>query len=132
MTAAVNLVSQALTRKLELEGPSSLTVVERHLLRISRLMCVCEQHRLSFLLSDTAVTELAAMADSLEVVGCFAAAERLRAVTDALDAASDGRDAVVTRAAADLERLYLHARPELENQLLEFAFNPPASLAEVA
>ena len=127
MSAVVDLVSNALRRKLLDAGARSLTDAEWHLLRVSHLLNALEDHTLDRLLGDSPLAELLALADGLEAISSDDAARDMRRVTTILAAANDPgnglkRADAVSATAQRLAERFESVRPEVEDKLLDYAF----------
>jgi len=123
----VDLVSNALRRKLLDHGARSLSEVEWHLLRISHLLNSIEDTTFDRLLADSPLAELLALADGLDAIQSPEAARSIRAAATALAAANDpGRgleraDAVAS-ISTTLGRRLGAMRSGVEQKLLNYAF----------
>jgi hypothetical protein len=127
LSGVVDLVSNALRRKLLNQGAQSLSDAEWHLLRVSHLLNAIEGATLDRLLADSPAPEILALAAGLDAVDAPDAARSVReAVTELTAANNPGlgleRSEIVAAAARALaERLGL-MRTGIEQQLLIYAF----------
>jgi hypothetical protein len=127
MSDVVDLVSNALRRKLLDHGARSLTDAEWHLLRVSHLLNAIEDKTLDRLLGDSPLTEVLALAAGLDAVEAPEAARRIRRAAAELSTANDpglGLERAETVAAVVRrlgERLAV-MRAGIEQQLLAYAF----------
>jgi len=123
----VDLVSNALRKKLLDHGARSLSDAEWHLLRISHLLNSIEDTTFDRLVADSPLAELLALADGLDAIDSPDAARSVRGAATALAAANDpGRgleraDAVAS-ITATLSRRLGGMRSGVERQLLNYAF----------
>lgn len=126
MSDAVDLVSNAVRRRLLRDGAGALSEAEWHLLRVSHLMNAAERGTLGRLLADTPIAELLDVADGLDAIGSPNAGQRLRTTTETLTVANDPgnglgwADAVESSASLLADQLAA-MRGEIERQLLQFA-----------
>jgi hypothetical protein len=123
----VDLVSNALRRKLLDHGARSLTDVEWHLLRISHLLNSIEDSTFDRLLADSPLAELLALADGLDAIQAPDAARSIRGAATALAAANDPgrgleRSEAVAQIAVRLGNRLTGMRATVEQQLLDYAF----------
>ena len=127
MGDVVDLVSNALRKKLLDHGARSLSEVEWHLLRISHLLNSIEDTTFDRLLADSPLAELLALADGLDAIQSPEAARSIRGAATALAAANDpGRgleraDAVAS-ISTTLGRRLGAMRSGVEQKLLNYAF----------
>ena len=127
MGDVVDLVSNALRKKLLDHGARSLSDVEWHLLRISHLLNSIEDTTFDRLLADSPLAELLALADGLDAIQSPEAARSIRGAATALAAANDpGRgleraDAVAS-ISTTLGRRLGAMRSGVEEKLLNYAF----------
>lgn len=127
MGEVVDLVSNALRRKLLDYGARSLTEAEWHLLRVSHLLNALEEGTLERLLADSPLAELLALADGLDAIGRNDAARSVRWATTELAAANDPgngmkRAETVTATTAVLTHGFSRSRSAVEADLLDYAF----------
>jgi hypothetical protein len=127
MSDVVDLVSNALRRKLLDQGARSLTDVEWHLLRVSHFLNAIEDSMLDRLLADTPQAELLALAVGLEAIEAADAARRIRAAARDLAEANTRRAAaeyaeVVAALTRSLGEQMRFMRAGIEQQLLAYAF----------
>jgi hypothetical protein len=127
MSDIVDLVSNALRRKLLQSGARSLSDAEWHLLRVSHLLNAIEDSTLDRLLADSPLTELLALAAALDAIEAPEAARSIRRATTDLGAANDPglgleRADTVTAIALTLGERLGRMRAGIEQQLLEYAF----------
>jgi hypothetical protein len=123
----VDLVSNALRRKLLDHGARSLTEVEWHLLRISHLLNSIEDTTFDRLLADSPLAELLALADGLDAIQAPDAARSIRGAATALAAANDPgrgleRSEAVASIAKRLGNRLSAMRSVVEERLLNYAF----------
>ena len=127
MGDVVDMVSNALRKKLLDHGARSLSEVEWHLLRISHLLNSIEDTTFDRLLADSPLAELLALADGLDAIQSPEAARGIRGAATALAAANDpGRgleraDAVAS-ISTTLGRRLGAMRSGVEQKLLNYAF----------
>ncbi len=126
MSDAVDLVSNALRRRLLRDGAGALREPEWHLLRVSHLLNSAERGLLPRLLADTPIAELLDVADGLDAIGSPNAGQRLRTTTEHLAVANDPgngltRADTVASSAALLAEQLATMRGEIERRLLEYA-----------
>ena len=127
MGEVVDLVSNALRRKLLDHGARSLTEVERHLLRISHLLNSIEDSTFDRLLADSPLAELLALADGLDAIQSPDAARSIRGAATAIAAANDPgrgleRSEAIASIATRLGNRLTTMRAAVEKQLLNYAF----------
>ena len=127
MGDAVDLVSNALRRKLLDHGARSLSEAEWHLLRISHLLNSIEDATFDRLIADSPLAELLALADGLDAIQSPEAARSVRGAATALAAANDPgrgleRNDLVAAIATTLGRRLGAMRAGVEQQLLNYAF----------
>ena len=126
LSDAIDLVSNAVRRRLMRDGAGALGEAEWHLLRVSHLMNAAERGVLAQMLADTPIAELIEVAEGLDAIGAPNAGQRLRTVTQRLTEANDPgyglirADTVATWAALLGEQLAA-MRGDIERQMLEFA-----------
>jgi hypothetical protein len=123
----VDLVSNALRKKLLDHGARSLSEAEWHLLRVSHLLNSIEDTTFDRLLADSPLAELLALADGLDAIRAPEAARSIRGAATTLAAANDPghgleRSDAVASIAKALGRHLGHMRPGVEEQLLDYAF----------
>jgi hypothetical protein len=126
LSDAVDLVSNAVRRRLSQDGADALREAEWHLLRVSHLLNAAERGLLVRLLADTPIAELLDVADGLDAIGSPNAGQRLRTATEKLAVANDPGNGLVradtVAASASLLGGQLDAmRSEIERRLLEYA-----------
>lgn len=126
MSDAVDLVSNALRRRLLRDGVDALREAEWHVLRVSRLLSAVERGMLARMIADTPIAELIDVADGLDAIGSPNAGQRLRTVTEKLAVANDPgnglvRAGTVATSASLLGEQLAAMRGEIERRLLEFA-----------
>lgn len=126
MSDAVDLVSNALRRRLLRDGVDALREAEWHVLRVSRLLNAVERGMLARMIADTPIAELIDVADGLDAIGSPNAGQRLRTVTEKLAVANDPgnglvRAGTVATSASLLGEQLAAMRGEIERRLLEFA-----------
>ncbi len=127
MGDVVDLVSNALRKKLLDHGARSLTEVEWHLLRISHLLNSIEDTTFDRLLADSPLAELLALADGLDAIQAPDAARSIRGAATALAVANDPgrgleRSEVVASIAKRLGDRMVGMRSTVEERLLNYAF----------
>jgi hypothetical protein len=137
MSEVVDLVSNALRRKLLDQGARSLTDAEWHLLRVSHFLNAIEDSMLERLLADTPRAELLALAAGLEALDAPKAARRVRAATRKLAEANKPGKGVkyadtTSAAARALGEQMRFMRAGLEHQLLAYAFRQPEPVEKTA
>ena len=126
MSDAVDLVSNAVRRRLLRDGSDALREPEWHLLRVSHLLKAAERGTLARLLADSPIAELLDVADGLDAIGSPNAGQRLRTATEHLAVANDPgngltrADTVATSASLLGEQLAA-MQGEIERHLLEYA-----------
>lgn len=126
MSDAVDLVSNAVRRKLLRDGAAALRPGEWHLLRVSHLMNAVERGGLERVLANTPIMELIEVADGFDAIGVPNAGQRVRTVTQRLTEANDPgfgliRAETVAMWAGLLGEQLAAMRGDIERQLLEFA-----------
>jgi hypothetical protein len=127
MGEVVDLVSNALRRKLLDYGARSLSEAEWHLLRVSHLLNALDDGTLERLLADSPLAELLALADGLDAIAQPDAARSLRWATTELAAANDPgngmkRAETVTATTSVLTHRLSRSRSTVEEHLLDYAF----------
>ena len=137
MDSVVELISKALRGKLMSQGARSLSEAEWYLLRVSHLMHALEDRTLDRVLNDTPLSELNAIAESLQMIGATQAARRVRATTDRLAAENHpGRGLQRTELVGALARELGFAlgglREDIETRLLDFTFEQRELAVEFA
>jgi hypothetical protein len=126
LSDAVDLVSNAVRRRLLRDGADALRETEWRLLRVSHLLNAAERGTLARLLADTPIAELLDVADGLDAIGAPNASQRLRTATEHLAVANDPGNGL-TRADTVASSAHLLAeqlgamRGEIERRLLEYA-----------
>jgi hypothetical protein len=135
VSKAVALVSGALRHKLSREGVASLSAVEWHLLRVSQFLDALDRKRLKRLLAATPLAELQLLAQGLEAIDALDCAEAVRLAVDVLTAINKPghalqRDAALGAITAELDAAARHARGEVEQKLLDYAFRQPELAGE--
>ena len=126
MSDAVDLVSNAVRRRLLRDGADALRETEWHLLRVSHLLNAAERGTLQRLLADTPIAELLDVADGLDAIGSPNAGQRLRTATEHLAVANDPgngliRAGTVASSAGLLGEQLAAMRGEIERRLVEYA-----------
>jgi hypothetical protein len=135
MSEIVTLVTDALRHKLARHGVGSLTRVEWHLLHVSQFLNAIASDRLLRLLGDTPIAELNALADGLDAIRAPDASAAVRDAIGGVGAANQpgnaaGRPAAITAASSRLETAVRGNRVQIEQRLLDYAFQQPELMTD--
>jgi hypothetical protein len=127
MSDVVGLVTRALRHKLMTEGIESMTAVEWHLLRVSRLLLALEQRAVEPWLGQVPLTDLRALAEGLDAIEAPEAAAAVRKAGEGIAAITipgvgGYHPAAIRQVARLLSDQMAPLRSRIERNLIDYAF----------